>query len=46
MIAGLIAFRLGDFKLDDAGAVRYGALQVSQRLLMRVVSIVALGALF
>ena len=46
MIAGLIAFRLGDFDLDDVGAVRYGALQVGQRLLMRVVSIVALGALF
>ncbi len=46
MIAGVIAFRLGDFRIDDAAAARFGALQVSQRLLVRVTSLILLGGLF
>jgi TRAP transporter 4TM/12TM fusion protein len=49
MIAGLIAFRLkdvGDVDVVAATPVRSSALDVSRRLLVRVVSIVALGALF
>ena len=37
MIAGLIAFRLGDFEMTDASAARLRAMEVSRRLLVRVV---------
>ena len=46
MIAGVLAFRLRDFEIDDETASRYSALQVGQRLVVRIVSIVLLGALF
>jgi len=46
MIAGFLSHRFADLGADEAHAARLRALDVSRRLLARVVSIVVLGALF
>jgi TRAP transporter 4TM/12TM fusion protein len=46
MIAGIIAFRLGDFEVDDVTASRMATLQIAQRLLVRVAAILVVGGVF
>ncbi len=46
MIAGVVAFRLHDFEVDDVTASRMATLQIAQRLLVRIAAILALGGIF
>jgi len=46
MIAGVVAFRFHDFKVDDVTASRMANLQIAQRLLARIAAILALGGIF